>query len=169
MKNIRSLFVASILCLNVSLYAFIEADWEIMTPVAGVKMLIKSNDFGLKYEFPVVVGAIKGKITAKTVAKGLKSFADNESEFIITQCMGNKLPTAYSWADTFGSRIAGILAVFSRDASVKKDLLQFYELKRQLLKVKNLEKKKELLRKCVLLKYSIKEKIKNKKEESKSK
>ncbi len=163
MKTIRSFILAFTLCVSVSVHAFVDADWEIMTPITGVKVLIKSNDFGFKYEFPVVVGTIKGKITAKSVTKSVMSFAKNESEFIITQCMGEKLPTAYNWKDFAGSRIASIVAMFSSNASLKQDLHDFYTIKKQLSTVKNVESKKELLRQCVILKYDIKEKLKIKK------
>lgn len=161
MKNVRSLLFVLMLSSSFSVQSFIENDWEIPVPSTPFKFLVKSDgDYGIKWDIPFGPSSIKGKATRKTVQKGLSSLARTESEFIITQCMGKKLPTAYSWTDVMGSRIAGVLAVFSRDASVKKDLLQFYDLKRQLLKVKDLEKKKEILRKCVVLKYSIKEKIK---------
>lgn len=165
MKMVRSLFLSVILLSTVSLHTIVDLDWEVPVPGTGLKILVKDKDwdYGVKYDYPVFVGSIKGKVTRKTVGKGLEVLKKSESEFLITQCLGNDLPTSYGWADIAGSRLAGVIAVLSGDQDLRKDLQEFYALKKKLSVITELNEKKEILKQCVILKHRIKEKLKEKK------
>lgn len=162
MKTVRSLFLSLILLSSVSLHAIVDLDWEVPVPGTGLKILVKDKDwdYGVKYDYPVFIGSVKGKITRKTVGKGLEDFKKSESEFIINQCMGTTLPRAYGWSDVVGSTLAASLAVVLGDKDLRNDLEEFYKLKKQLLTVKTLEEKKEILKQCVILKHGIRERLK---------
>ena len=160
MKMVRSLFLVLALSAVSPAYAW---KFKIDSGVPGVTVLIKPDDCGFELKLPFSGGNIHHDVTVKGVYKDLTSLASGESKFLITQCLGNKLPTAYGWTDIAGSRLAGSIAVLSGNQALKKDLQEFYKLKKQLRIVKTLEEKKEILTQCVILKHRIREMLKEKK------
>ena len=124
-------------------------------PVAPWADVIIGTDPGVKLGIPFVGGTAKHTITVGTLYRDTKWAMQAGSKVVVNEFLGG-LPLGYTFSDTVGKQVTGVIAVFWEKPELRKKLKEFYDIKQQLNGVLSKEERIEVQKKCIVVKHTVK-------------
>lgn len=113
---------------------------------------------GLKISRSFMGGTVKETLTIGELYMlyaGAKWAMHVGSRAVVNEYLGGK-PKGYTFSDKVGKQVTSVIAAFYRDPELKRKLKEFYDIKQELNGNLTEEEKKELQRKCIVVKHTIK-------------